>query len=151
MKLYVVKILMSTLNIPILCRQLKNNSLNYRCLLPDLAPWLTLSGSSYLYLEQISMILNMFEPLKFDCIPKYLFTWAVGRSFLGTQNRVRVSHGKRLIVVTAALMFLHCYSIFTHPSLLLTFISSTSFLVPFLFFSGRRHKMTHKDWRFVNA
>ena len=35
---------------------------------PDLAPWLTLSGSKYPYLEQISMVLKMFEPLKFHCI-----------------------------------------------------------------------------------
>ena len=33
---------------------------------PDLALWLTLSGSTYPYLEQISMIPNVFEPLKFD-------------------------------------------------------------------------------------
>ena len=42
-------------------------SLNYRHLLPDPAPWLTLSGSNYLYLEQISMVPKIFEPLKFDC------------------------------------------------------------------------------------
>ena len=43
-------------------------SLNYRHLLPDLASWLTLSGSNYLCLEQIFMVPKMFEPLKFDCI-----------------------------------------------------------------------------------
>ena len=42
-------------------------SLNYRHLLPDLAPWLTLSCSNYPYLEQISIVSKMFEPLKFDC------------------------------------------------------------------------------------
>ena len=41
-------------------------SLNYRPLFPDLAPWLTLSGSNYLCLEQILMVPKMFEPLKFD-------------------------------------------------------------------------------------
>ena len=42
-------------------------SLNFHHLLPDLAPWVTLSGSNYPYLEQISMVQKMFEPLKFDC------------------------------------------------------------------------------------
>ena len=31
-------------------------------------PWLTLNGSNYPCLEQISMVPKMFEPLKFDCI-----------------------------------------------------------------------------------
>ena len=35
-------------------------------LLPDLAPWLTLSGSNYPCVEQFSMVPKMFEPLKFD-------------------------------------------------------------------------------------
>ena len=50
-------------------------SLNYRYLLPDLGPCLTLSGSNYPCLERISMVLKMFEPLMFDCICflKYLF------------------------------------------------------------------------------
>ena len=43
------------------------NAQNYHHLLPDLAPWLTLSGSNYSYLEQIFMVPKMFEPLKFDC------------------------------------------------------------------------------------
>ena len=34
-------ILMSTLSIQLLCRKSRKKSLNYRCLLPDLAPWLT--------------------------------------------------------------------------------------------------------------
>ena len=58
---------MSTLNIELLCRKIENTSLNYCHLLPDLAPWLTLSGSNYPYLEQITMVPTMFEPLKFDC------------------------------------------------------------------------------------
>ena len=45
--------------------------LNYRYLLPDLAPWLTLSGSNYPCLEQFSMVPKMFEPLKFDCMYKH--------------------------------------------------------------------------------
>ena len=44
----------------------KKQSLNYRHLLPDLASWLTLSGSNYPYLEQISMVPKMFELLSFD-------------------------------------------------------------------------------------
>ena len=43
-------------------------SQNYRYLLPDLVPWLTLSGSNYPCLEWISMVPKMFEPLRFDCI-----------------------------------------------------------------------------------
>ena len=58
---------MSTLNIQLLCRKSRKNSLNYCYLLPDLAPCLTLSGSNYPCLEQFSMVPKMFEPLKFDC------------------------------------------------------------------------------------
>ena len=43
-------------------------SLRYRCLLPKLTPWLTLSGSNYPCLEQFSIVPKMFEPLRFDCI-----------------------------------------------------------------------------------
>ena len=42
-------------------------SLRYHYLLPDLEPWLTLSGSNYPCLEQFSMVPKMFEPLRFDC------------------------------------------------------------------------------------
>ena len=41
---------------------------NYRYLLPELMPWLTLIGSNYSCLERISMVPEMFEPLRFDCI-----------------------------------------------------------------------------------
>ena len=54
----------------VILQKSENTSLNYRYLLPDLALWLTLSGSSYPYLEQISMVPKMFEPLKFDCSRK---------------------------------------------------------------------------------
>ena len=36
-------------------------SLNYLHLFPDLASWLTISGSNHSYLEQISMVPKMFE------------------------------------------------------------------------------------------
>ena len=36
----------------------------YRYLLSDLAPWLIHGGSKYPYLELISMVPMMFEPLK---------------------------------------------------------------------------------------
>ena len=49
-------------------KEIKKKSLNYRCLLPDLAPWLTISGSNYPCLELFSMVTKIFEPLKFDCI-----------------------------------------------------------------------------------
>ena len=60
--------LMNTFNIQLLCKKQNKNFLTYRYLLPDLAPWLTLSGSNYPCLEQFSMDSKMFEPLKFDCI-----------------------------------------------------------------------------------
>ena len=44
-------ILMCTLNLPLLCT-IEKMLLNYRHLLPVLAPKLTLSGSNYPYLEQ---------------------------------------------------------------------------------------------------
>ena len=47
----------------IIVLKIKKTSLNYRHLLPDLAPLLTLSGSNYPYLEQVYM-----APLKFDYI-----------------------------------------------------------------------------------
>ena len=40
-------------------------------MLPDLAPWLTLSGSKYPCLEQFSVVPKIFEPLKFDCSLQY--------------------------------------------------------------------------------
>ena len=58
---------MSTLNIQSLCKKMEKISLNYRCLLPELVPRLTLSGSNYPCLERISMVPKMFEPLRFDC------------------------------------------------------------------------------------
>ena len=49
--------------------------LNYRHLLPGLAPWLALSSSNYPYLKQISLVPKLFEPLRVYCIdsiyPKY--------------------------------------------------------------------------------
>ena len=45
-----------------------NDLVENRILLPDLAPWLSLSGSNYQYFEHISIVPNMFEPMKFDCI-----------------------------------------------------------------------------------
>ena len=48
--------------------KIEKTLLNYCHLLLDLAPWLTLSGSNYPYLKQVSMVPKMFEPLKFDCI-----------------------------------------------------------------------------------
>ena len=47
------------------------------------------------------------------------------------------------------LLFLHCHSLFSSSSSISLFLSSTSSSVPFLPFSGRRHKMTHQGWRVV--
>ena len=52
----------------IILLKIENIFINYRHLLPDLAPLLNLIGSNYPSLEQISMVPKMFEPLKFDCI-----------------------------------------------------------------------------------
>ena len=65
-----VLIRMSILNIQSLCRKIEKISLNCRYLLPELVPWLTLSGSNYPCLERISMVPKMFEPLRLDCIHK---------------------------------------------------------------------------------
>ena len=54
----------------IIVQKIKKSSLNYRHLLLDLAPWLTLRGSNNPCLEQFSTVPKMFEPLKFDCISK---------------------------------------------------------------------------------
>ena len=51
----------------IIVYKIEKISLNYRYLLPELVPWLTLSGSNYPCLERISMVPKMFEPLRFDC------------------------------------------------------------------------------------
>ena len=75
MKLYVMYsqncliklMLMSALNIPFLSRRSKKKSLHYCHLLPDLASWLTLSGLNYPYLKEMSMVLKMFKPLRFNC------------------------------------------------------------------------------------
>ena len=52
----------------IILLKIENMSINYRHLLPDLVPRLYLSGSNYPTLEQMPMVPEMFEPLKFDCI-----------------------------------------------------------------------------------
>ena len=48
-------------------QKIEKISLNYRYLLPELVPWLTISGSNYPCLERISMVPKMVEPLRFDC------------------------------------------------------------------------------------
>ena len=52
----------------IIVKKIEKITLNYRYLLPELVPWLTLSGSSYPCLERISMVPKMFEPFRFDCM-----------------------------------------------------------------------------------
>ena len=52
----------------IILLKIENISINYRHLLPDLAPWLDVNGYNYPSLEQMSMTPKMFEPLKSDCI-----------------------------------------------------------------------------------
>ena len=59
---------MSTLNIPLFHRRSKKLPKIIPHLLPNLAPWLTLGGSNYPCLEEVSTVPKMFEPLKFDCI-----------------------------------------------------------------------------------
>ena len=45
----------------------RNDIMNYPHLPTDLVLRLTLSGSNYSCLNQISMVPRMFEPLKFNC------------------------------------------------------------------------------------
>ena len=52
----------------IIVYKIEKISLNYRYLLLELVPCLTLSDSNYPCLERISMVPKMFEPLRFDCI-----------------------------------------------------------------------------------
>ena len=61
----------------IIVKRWKKKFQSYCHLLPDLASWLTLSGSNYPYLEQISMVPNMFEPLRFNFMHfrKKCWTW----------------------------------------------------------------------------
>ena len=61
-------ILMSTLDIPSFYRRSKRHPYIIPiCLLTWHYDSLTLSGSKYPYLEHISMVPKMFEPLRFDC------------------------------------------------------------------------------------
>ena len=66
-----------------LISKIEKPSLNNLHLPSDLELWLTLSGSSYPCLEQISMIPKVFEPLKFDCRLDRLFSrWVWSASVL---------------------------------------------------------------------
>ena len=56
----------------IIVYKIEKISLNYRYLLPELVPWLTLSGSNHPYLERISMVPRMFGPLRFDYTQLYM-------------------------------------------------------------------------------
>ena len=61
----------------IILLKLENISNSYRHLLPDLASLLNLNGSNYASLKKISMVPNLFEPLKFDCnyTYKHSYLW----------------------------------------------------------------------------
>ena len=71
----------------IIVYKIEKISLNYRYLLPELVPRLTLSGSNHPCLEQFSMVPKMFEPLKFDCIMIKHNPW--GRDNINLKSRVR--------------------------------------------------------------
>ena len=62
---------MSKLNIQYFIEDGKDIHILFPIVSSDLALRLTLSGSNYPYLEQISMVPKMFEPLRFDCIYIY--------------------------------------------------------------------------------
>ena len=49
------------------CVENRKDFPNLSLLLLELVPWLLFSGSKYPWLEQISMVPKMFEPLRFDC------------------------------------------------------------------------------------
>ena len=64
----------------IILLKVKNISINYRHLFPDLVPWLNLIDSNYPSLEHIYMVPKIFEPLKFDCTrigwyKQHFLTW----------------------------------------------------------------------------
>ena len=102
-------------------------SQNYHHLLPDMVPWLTLSGSNYPCLEQISMVPKMFEPLKFDCsllvgschkkygmwnkqTAKVLISSPICTGWSGLYYLSRLGEGGMLVF----LLFLHCHSLILH-------------------------------------
>ena len=49
-------------------------------------PWLTLSGSNYPCLEQISMVPKIFEPLRFDCTLYTMEIKICSKTVLASQN-----------------------------------------------------------------
>ena len=59
---------------------------------PDLASWLTLSGSNYPCLDQFSMVPKMLEPLKFDCFPSRAFKKPWIRHTPAVKISIRVSN-----------------------------------------------------------
>ena len=61
-------IIMSTINILLFYRKLKRHPYIIPIIHPVLVLSLTLNGSNCQCLEQISVVLKMVEPLKFDCI-----------------------------------------------------------------------------------
>ena len=72
----------------IILQKMEKTFLDYFHLPSDLALWLTLSGSSYPCLEQISMVPKMFEPLKFDCI---LPSWELNLRLLVLQSDAQLT------------------------------------------------------------
>ena len=62
-------------------------------------PLLTLSGSNYRCLERISMVLKMFEPLRFDCI--CIFVYHHDKMYI---------YFTTLVWIAKAAMFLHEYN-----------------------------------------
>ena len=116
---------MSTLNthVPLLCKTSKKkkkkkkninkeNPLNYCHLLPDQAPWSTISGSNYPYPEQIAMVPKMFKLLKFDCIWQHSLVEAEYEIFstvflslpLIQEGQLSVS-GKRMLISAGAHLY----------------------------------------------
>ena len=80
------------------CIENRNTALSYRHLLPDLASWLTLTGSNYWCLEQFCIVSKKFEPLKLDCIwhirrPRWL-SWMRVRLVI-RRSRVRLTPGRQ--------------------------------------------------------
>ena len=51
-------------------------------------PWLTLSGSNYPCLEQISIVTKMLEPLRFDWIYKTYVSWSIINNIVATSEKL---------------------------------------------------------------
>ena len=94
---------MSLLNIPLFYRSSKIHPKIIPICLQTLPYILTLNGSKYPCLEQNSMVSNMFEPLKFDCIYSRKLHRTNVKKLSEKKNRMLEIIGKKKIIYKAHL------------------------------------------------